>query len=272
MEYDPEKTICRNVYVSSRQRNTSLFPSAARFDIDLPVTIKYVHGVNVRNYKFSPEMLVNGNNQTFAINVDGTTPATVRLAKGDYSNDITTLLTALNTAFTTYQITFSVNTTTNKVQLTFSGAYVTNYILIPYNSLLAALGYTTGICLYRTGNAPSPIPTGYTGYDTTAAAPNAYEIVNDGDLVLRIVDLEALYAADSVSNRATAVLPATREVRGMVASCPDTYYELNQVQARLQKLRISVFNTAGAAYDIDSSGLSFIIEFHCFAERSCMSF
>lgn len=270
MEYDPEHTICRNVYVSTNQRNKTLFPTASRFDIDLPVTIKYVHGISVKNYKYTPEQLVNTNNQTFSINLNGSTPATVTVVAGDYSLDIGSLLTAINSAFSTYQIQFT--SSAGKVQLAFTGAYVTNYILIPYNSLLQALGYTTGICLYRTGSAPSPIPVGYTGYDTTATAPNNYSLSINTDLVLRITDLEALYSTDATVNRATAVLPSTRVTKGVVNQCPDTYYELLQVQARLQKLRITILNSDGQPYDIDNGGASFMLELHYYKERSCVSF
>lgn len=276
MEYDPEKTVCRNVYVSSRQRDKTLFPNPYRFDIDLPATIKYVHGVNIRNYKYFPELLVNANNQTFSVNEDGTSTVTVTIAKGDYGLDITTLLTALGNAFTTAlgsTFTFSVVSGTQTVRIALGGGgTVVNYVLIPYNSLLGLLGFTTGICLYRTGSAPVPIPAGYTGYDTNATATINYTLASDTDLIVRITDLEAVLAPDSAANRATAVLLSTRATKGVVNTCVDTYYELLQVQARLQKLRVSLVNTLGQNYDLDGSDASFVIEFHCYKERSCVSF
>lgn len=274
MEYDPEKTVCRNVYVSSRQRDKTLFPNPYRFDIDLPATIKYVHGVSVRNYKYFPEYLVNANNQNFILSKDGGAAITVTIAKGDYGLDISSLITALNAVFTSsHALTFSVIAGTQTIRITLgAGGSITNYVLIAYNSLLGLLGFTTGICLYRTGSAPSPIPAGYTGYDTTADATINYTLASDTDLIVRITDLEAVLAPDSAANRSTAVLLSTRATKGVVSSCVDTYYELLQVQARLQKLRISLVNTVGQNYDLDGSDASFVIEFHCYKERSCVSF
>ena len=275
MEYDPEKTVCRNVYVSSRQRDKTLFPNPYRFDIDLPATIKYVHGVSVRNYKYFPEYLVNANNQTFSVNRDGSSTITVTIAKGDYGLDISTLLTALGNAFTTAlgsTFTFSVVSGTQTVRIVLSaGGSVVNYVLIPYNSLLGLLGFTTGLCIHR-GTPPSPLPAGYTAYNLTATAGINYTLASDTDLIVRITDLEAVLAPDSAANRATAVLLSTRATKGVVSSCVDTYYELLQVQARLQKLRVSLVNTAGQNYDLDGSDASFVIEFHCYKDRSCVSF
>lgn len=259
-------TYRRTVFVSTQQRDTARFPSAARFDIDLPTTIKYVYGVRVRNYRYTPERLINLNNRAFTLSANaGATNATLTLDTGDYSNDINTLLAAVNALLTPYNLTFTVSETTQRVTLAFSGAFVTSYVNLPYCRLLALLGYTTGITLYRTGSAPSPIPSGYTGYDTTALAPQAYTEINDSDLVLRLTDLEAIVSSDAVTNRATAILMSSRDAKTVVEGCND-YYMLSQVQSRIQKLRVHMTNSAGDDYDLGSAPAVFMLEFYCYRE------
>lgn len=259
-------TFRRTVFVSTRQRDATRFPSAARFDIDLPTTIKYVYGVRVRNYRYTPEPLINLNNRAFGISANaGATTATLTLDTGDYGNDINTLVTAVNALLNTYNVQFTVSETTQRVTLGFTGAFVTSYINIAYCRLLQILGYTTGITLYRTGQAPSPIPSGFTGYNTTAPAPAAYTEINDSDLVLRLTDLEAIVSSDAVTDRATAILMSSRDAKTVVEGCND-YYTLSQVQSRIQKLRVSMLNANGDLYDLGSAPAVFMIEFYCYRE------
>ena len=259
-------TFRRTVLVSSRHRDVARFPLAARFDIDIPTTIKYAYGIRVRNYRYTPEKLINANNKTFSVAVNaGATNATLTLNPGDYSNTIDTLVTAVNGLLSAYGVQFSVDKATLRATLSISGGFVTSYINIPFCGLLSLLGYTTGITLYRTGLAPSPIPSGYTGYNMTALAPTAYSEVNDSDLVLRITDLEAIVSPDSVTNRATAVLMSSRDPGAAVEGCND-YYTLSQVQSRIQKLRVSMLNANGDPYDLGTVPAVFMIEFYCYRE------
>ena len=158
----------------------------------------------------------------------------------------------------------------NKVSFTFTGGYVSEYFAIPSCKLLTLLGYSNGICLYRTGSAPSPLPSGTFGYETVAVATNAYRVVRDTDMVLRITDIEAVLSTDAVCHRATAVLLSSRSPQNFVEHMP-TQLPLLQIQHRLQQLRIQILNTDGDLYDLGEEDASFLIEFYCYQDQQILS-
>lgn len=261
--------IVRNVYLSSRQRDKSKYPSASEFVIDLPVIIHKVYGVNVRNYKYTAEPLINNNNRVFTFDVDaGTHTGTITLERGDYSQDINELLAEINTQLSVYKVEFTLDLATNRVAFAFTGNHVADYIAIPSCKLLTLLGYPGGICMYRTGHAPSPLPAGTTGYDTTAVASGAYRAIRDTDMILRITDVEAVLSSDAICHRATAILMSSRSPSNAVERTPThEYFPLLQMQHRLQQLRVKILNSDGDAYDLGDEDASFMIEFYCLQEQ-----
>lgn len=261
------QTFVRNIYVSTRQRDIVKYPSASDFTIELPITLKNVHGVVIRNFKYTPEPLVHNNNRTFTFVANsGTVSGSLSLTKGDYGQDITTLLAEINSYLNAYDVQFSIDTTTQKVQLSFAGSFVTNYFAIPYCPLLQLLGYRTGVCLYRTGLAPATLPNTTIGYDTVAVATNNYRTVNDTDMIIRITDVEAIFSQDATANRATAILMSSRSPLNVTEVLPNDYYQLMQVQHRLQQLRIKILNSSGTSYDLQDEDASFLIQFYCYVE------
>lgn len=262
---DPPLHIVRNVFVSTKHRDTVRFPSPAQFTLDMPIVIHKVFGVMVLNYKFVAERLINNNNNEFAFTANGGSLfGTLSIDKGDYNQSISDLLAEINEQLNAYDVQFTLEPVTQRVQLTFTGTFVTDYFAIDKCKLLDLLGFENGICLYRAGSAPSPLPFATIGYETVAVATNPYRVVANTDMILRITDVEAVLSSDRTSNRATAVLVSTRNSEKVTERMPKLgYFPLLQEQHRLQQLRVEILNSDGDPYDIDDEGASFMIEFHC---------
>jgi hypothetical protein len=260
----------RNIFFSTKQRDKTLFPSSSRFDVELPSALKNVHSIKIRNYKYIPETFISSNNYAIPYTVvsGGTTTDTYYLTKGDYTNGISSLLTAINNLFTAYDVEFTIDTNTQLIKFDFTAATVTGYILIPSCGVLKILGFTNGICLYRTGQAPSPIPDGYTGYSETngALASEDYIEARETNLVVRITDLEAIVSFDAICDRSTAILLSSRCPLYTIEKGPDKPYPLLQIQSRIQKLRITLLNMDGEPYDFGGNEASFMFEFHCYKD------
>ena len=254
--------LIRTVFLSVGHRDVQAYPSSSDFAIDLPATINKVHGVAVRNFKYTPEPLINSNNNVFTFDVDGSTTGTLRLSKGDYGQSIADLLAEINNLLNAYDVHFMVNPDTQKVDFTFSGSYVTSYFAIPSCKLLKLLGFSSGICLYKTG-ASFSAPAGTVQYENAAAASAAFKIINDTDMILRIVDIEAMLSVDSVCNRATAILLSSRSPESVVEQVQYMYSPLLQVQHRVQRLRVKILNSSGDLYDLNGEDASFAIDFYC---------
>lgn len=261
----PENTIVRTFVVATERRDKNLYPHPSDFTYQLPVTLTNVVGVGIRDFKFGNESLINQNNKSIRIYGDGDLiDGTLQLTPGDYNNDINALLSHVNTLFAPYGVQFSINNATQKVQFTFTGAQVTNYIVVEYGPLLRILGYTSGILLYRT-TPPNLSGTGFQAYLTTADATNAYDTYNNkSEMVVRITDVEALLSNDPVTNRCAAILfNSTDGNNKTIKQCQDQYTPLLQAQARLQALRIKLLNMDGDLYDTINNEAVLIIEFYC---------
>lgn len=257
-------SIVRNMFVSTRHRDVAKYPNAADFTVEIPLMVKNVQAVVVRNFKYTPEKVINNNNHTFAFSANtGATTGELTVENGDYNNSINDILYALNSVLAAYDVQFSLNVATQKVQFTFAGSYVTDYFAIPACKVLTLLGFPSGICLYRTGSAPSPVPVGTIGYDTIAVATAPYRVYNDTDLILRITDVETILSSHIASNRATAVIMSSRVPNNVVENTPFGPYPLLQVQHRIQQLRMKIVNSDGDLYDLGDDDASFLIEFHC---------
>lgn len=264
-------TIIRNVYVSTDQRDITAYPSASDFTLDLPVTLKQVYGVMVKNYKFTPESLINANNTTFSF--AGQTGSTVlngviTVPVGDYSQDITQLLSAINNELAPYQVHFTI--ISGIVEFTFSGGYINKYFSIPYCNILSILGFTNGVCIYRTGELPTNLPQTVVPSLSAGSATNIPQIINNGDLIVRINGVETIVSANSSANRATAVLMASRSPNATLENMQKHVYPLLQTQSRLQRLQIQLLNTNGDFYDFASDPASFLIEFHHYSDVDIM--
>lgn len=256
----------RNVYVSTSQRDKTAYPSPSDFAIMLPVTLKQVSGVLVKNYKFTPEPLVNANTSAVAYyGLTGTTnlSGTVYIAKGDYAQDVNQLLAAINAQLNSFDVQFTVSPS-GLIGLAFAGSYINRFFAIPYCGMLRALGFTSGIYLYRTGYAPSTaaLPNNMTSYANVATSAAVFRMVNNTDLILRINDVETIIANDGPSNRATAILMGSRSPACIIENTQCNVFPLLQIQYRIQQLRIQILNTYGEPYDLSTDDASFMIEFH----------
>lgn len=261
----PNNCIVRTFVVATERRDKTLYPHPSDFTYQLPVTLTNVVGVAIRDFKFANETLINQNNKTISIYGDGgSIDGTIVLTTGDYNNDITTLLSHINTLLSPYKVQFSINNTTQKVQLTFSNSGGPDYLYIEYCPLLRILGYENGIIIYRT-TAPSLSLTNATLYQTTAEATKAYDIYNNkSEMVVRITDVEALLSNDSVTNRCTAILFNTTDVeRKTIHQCQDKFIPLLQTQHRLQALRIKLLNMDGDLFDTINHEAIIVVEFYC---------
>ncbi len=257
--------IVRSFVIATERRDKNLYPSGSDFTYQLPVTLTNVVGVAVRDYKFGNETLVNQNNKLLRIYGDaGAIDGTIELTPGNYSNSITLLLAHINTLFVPYGVQFSINNITSKVQLTFTGPAVTDYIAIEFGPVLRILGFEGGIAIYRT-TSPTGIPFNAQTFLTTANASNSYDAYNNAsELVVRIIDVEALLSNDSVTNRCTAILFNNTDSTGKtVHQCQEKFTPLLQTQARLQALRIKLLNMDGDLYDTVNNEVILIIEFYC---------
>lgn len=263
---EKDSEISYNVFLSTRHRDINLYPSPSSFTIDLPATLNNVYGVRIRNYKYVAETLINNNTNTFSFSANGgSVSGTITLNKGDYGQNITTLLTEINNNLLTYGVAFTIDSASGNVQFGFSSAYVTDYFTISPCRLLNILGFPTGIWLYRAGNAPSItiIPIQVSAFNTTALATNTYKDSNYTDMIIKIVDLEAIQSFDSVCNRATAILMSSRTPQNVLTKNTNQMFKLLQQQHRLQRLRINILNSDGDPYDLNEEDASFMFEFYC---------
>jgi hypothetical protein len=235
----------------------------------MPIVLKNVHAIRVRNFKYTPEPVINNNNNTFQYTFSNSTTSgqgSITLLKGDYNQDIGSLMNAANAYLNQYDVQFTLDAPTNLVQLVFSQPSGTQMFEIPYCGLLKLFGYQSGIALYRAGTALPPITAAYTPYAGTAPATALYKAVNDTDLILRINSIEAIFSTDSVCHRATAVLMSNRSINGFAYYQQELPYPLLQVQHRVQQLRVSILNSDGDPYDLYDEDASFMIEFHTYPE------
>lgn len=278
MKGNTDQTV-RTFLVSTDFRNISKYPSPADFQFDLPVALANVEGVSIRDYKFSKESLINRNNcnmnlygkhDTTSFNV------TAKFTPGDYSQTTSALLSHMNTridnvltAIHPAKIEFSVDSnTTNMIQVTYTGAVLNDYVVIAANSLLDSLGFSAaGICLYHTTkpvellNNTNLIFYNIANTNNSALANIPYDLWTTSDMVLRISDVEAILADNSVVNRATAVLFSAGDYTTTSKQCLDHYMPLLQKQSRLQRLHVQLFNMSGQPYDTPNA--TFLIRFYC---------
>jgi hypothetical protein len=252
--------------VSTLQRDKTAYPNSSDFVYQLPQTLHNVEGVSIRDYKFKQETIVNENNKTWHIYIDdGRVDGNITLTTGDYSNDITMLLAEINSNLSVYDIQFVVDENSGNVGLTFIGSFVQNYVIIYSNSLLRSLGYFGGIALYQ-NSPPGGLPGTVRPYPVTAIAENPYDVWNSSNMVLRIQDVEAVSASDSITNRSTAILFSFNDAVSTYQR-HDYYSPLLQPQSRLQSLRIKLLNMYGDYYDTVKYETAFLIRFYC-RERS----
>jgi len=226
------------------------------------MVLKNIVGVSFRSFKFGKERIVNENNKVISFTIDEgeaniTGSATVNL--GDYT--IYQLLSQINSQLAAYGVAFSLIEETKRVVLTFDGAIVQEFITIYPNTILRALGFPNGICMYRT--APPASSSGADLYDTSAVAPNAFDISTTSDMVVRIRDVEAIMSNDPIVNRSTMVLYGDADADYTVNRNQEQYISLLQVQQRLQVLRIQLLNTQGDLYDTINNEATFLICFYC---------
>lgn len=257
--------IVRTFVIATERRDKNLYPHPSEFTYQLPVTLTNVVGVAVRDFKFGNESLINSNNKNITVyGDDGDVDGTVQLTPGDYSNDISALLSHINTQFSPYGVQFTVNTTTQRVQLTFTGAGITDYLMISYSPVMRILGFDSGILIYRS-TVPASVPIGVKTFLLTAEATNAYDVFNNkSEMVLRITDVEALLSPDAVLNRSTAVLFNTTDAANKtIRQCQDRFTPLLQTQARLQALRIKLLNMDGDLFDTINNEAVIVLELYC---------
>ena len=256
--------VVRAFLVSSDYRDKIAFPNPSQFDYELPITLNDVEGISIRDYKFRKETIINNNNKVLQIYGDnGTINRTFILTNGDYSNDINQLITYLNSILNPEGLTISLDSTQNYVIISLYQTNVSSYIIIRPNPLLGSLRFpTNGICIYKT-SPPAGENNLLTYYNTTATTQIPYDVWNTNNMVIRIKDVEAISAPNSVADRAAAVLFSCGDSNTTIKQCLDHYIPLLQPQSRLQKLRIQLLNMNGALYDTLHSEVVFLIRFYC---------
>lgn len=257
--------IKRYVYFSTSQRSLTDYPKDTQFTLELPNTITEVHGIGIRHFMYCPEYLINANTQTMSIQYTspaGTATATITIPTGDYGYDINSLLCTINKKISAYFVEFTIDPATNLVSLVFTGSYVTNYFAIQQSKLLAILGFTNGIALYRTTPSGAGVSK-TTPYVSVAPATNFPNMNHDSSLVMKITDLEVISSIDGVTNRATAVLLSSRNKDMVVEQSHNHMHPLLQVQSRVQRLRVQFMNLDGEPYDFGGQNACFTLEFHC---------
>lgn len=254
-------------FVSTDRRDRTKYPNASDFVYDLPITLNQVTAFAVRDFKFKRETLINANNQKLAINYNGTS-ITATLQKGDYSNDITSLLNALNAALSAANvpIAFTVNGAGIVTCTASDPPHQDYYVVIQATSLLRILGYmpNTGICLLKgSATAPTGLASNIIISANPFVAPNPYDTWTFADMVMRITDIETILSPDPVTNRCSAVLFHTCTDGTMCKQALDHKIPLLQTQSRLQRLHIRLLNTDGDLYDNSTFEAMFLLEFYC---------
>jgi len=260
----PSNSLVRTIFVSTKHRDIAKYPSASDFSLDLPTTLTQVHGVTIRNMKYVPEALINNNNSRFTFSANSNAySGTIQIDHGDYNQSITDLLAAINTELNAYDVHFAINPIDNLVRFTFAGPFITDYFAIPPCKLMKLLGFPNGICLYQSNSEPSCFPSGMALYEMVACATSKYRIINDTDLIFRITDIEAILSVDRVCDRATAILLSSRSPNYIVKQVHHIYTPLLQVQHRIQRFNIKLYNSDGDLYDLNDTDASFTLEFYC---------
>lgn len=258
----PNDLVMRTILVATSKRDKTKYPHPSDFTYELPITLNNVVGMAIRDYKFVNEALINENNKSLTINIDnGAVDGDITLDTGNYDNNISTLLSAINSKIAAYDIQFTLDQNVNRVTLAFTGSFVTSDVILSPSPILRILGYDGGVAMYRT-TAPS-LPSGVKSYLTTATAENKYDTWNLSELVLRITDVETILSNDAVTNRCTAVLFNTGSANFSTKQCLDHYIPLLQQQHRIQALRIKLLNMDGDLYDTINHDACFLIEFYC---------
>ena len=252
----PSTCVMRTLLVATSKRDTTRYPHPSDFTYDLPIPLHNVVGVAVRDYKFGNELLINENNKTITVILNGVT-STVTMSVGTYNNNITDLLTALNTAFQGKNVTFSIDNATNKVKITYTD--VTGYIIIKPSTVLRIIGFpdgkTTSVCVYKPGATIPATVEPLVSSVTSIVAPQPYDVYNLSEMVVRIMDVETIMSNDAVTNRSTAVLFSTASSYAYtVKQCLDHYIPLLQQQSRL--------------YDTINNEAVFLLECYCLP-REC---
>lgn len=256
----------RTFFVATGKRDKTKYPHSSDFAYELPIDLKNVIGVAIRDFKFANEPLINENNRYMSVLFNSTLQSTVTLTSGSYNNDINAVIDELNTEYgPAYHILFSLQNDRVVISINGSPSQISNIVLYP-SPILRILGFPngTGVCLYRDGtNPPAGLPTTVIPYNTSATAPNQYDVYNMTEMVVRITDVETIFSNDPVTDRCTAVLFNNGPVGYTVKQCADHYIPLLQVQSRLQTLRIKLLNMEGDLYDTIDNEAAFLIEFYC---------
>lgn len=255
----------RTFLVATSKRDKQQYPHPSQFTFELPVTLRNVVGMAIRDFKFGNELLINENNKILKVTSGGVTQ-NVMLSTGDYNNNITSLLTELNSKLSSYQVTFSLNTTTNRVQIAYAGG---SSVVVGASTVLRILGFPEGkfqgLCLYN-GTQPTTVTDSVIFASGSIAAPDKYDVYNLAEMVVRITDVETILSNDAVTNRSAAVLFNSNSASHVVKQCLDHYIPLLQQQSRLQSLKIQLLNMEGDLYDTINNEAVILFEFYCVPE------
>ena len=260
----PSNCVMRTFLVATSKRDTKKYPHPSSFTYELPVTLRNIVGIAIRDFKFGAETLINENNKTLLISNAGA-DAELLLDVGDYNNNISELINKLNVVFSLYNIVFSIDGITKTVRIVYTGE---TYVIIHPSSVLRILGFPNGknmgICMYaNTGVLPNNLSESVIMGSTTLIAPNKYDVYTLAEMVVRITDVETILSNDAVTNRCTAVLFNSNTNTSWAKQCLDHYIPLLQQQSRLQSLRIQLLNMEGDLYDTINNEALMLLEFYC---------
>lgn len=247
-----DKDIIVNVYFSSEDRDVTKYPSASSFVLDLPDTLTQIHGISVSHFKFVPEKLINNNNNTFSFTAigDRTVNGIITIANGNYSTNISNLLSAINNELIPYNVQFTLDYTTNRVTgFIQNGAFRTTGFTIKPCRILNILGFTND-----TVNISS---------SSIAVAISPSNMINDTSMIVQIKDINTISSPNQYAHRSSAVLFCSNCKDCKIEQSSKDYTSLSQVQYRLQRLNVNLVNVYGEPYDLTQYDASFLIHFYC---------
>lgn len=261
----PQNCVVRTFLVATSKRDRIKYPHPSNFTYDLPLTMHNIVGMAIRDFKFGEEFLINENNKTLTVNINGTI-SHFAIPIGNYANNVTQLINALNIALNSCDLTFSIDTISgNRVKVVYGGS---SYVVIHPTSILRIIGFpegkSGGLCMYA-GSPPENV-SGYMG-GIVFVMPDNYDMYNLSEMVVRISDVETILSNDPITNRCTAVLFNSNSTSYVVKQCLDHYIPLLQQQQRLQSLRIQLFNMEGELYDTINNEAVLLLEFYCIPQN-----
>ena len=238
--------------VDSRDRNISKHPSPSSYEIILLSNILDVVSLELMlaEVPFS-RYLIHSNNNTLHFNT-----SEITIENGDYEYDITKIINALNTQFTSAgaDINVTLNANNNKLKFTSTSAFTLNFegesitysqnntdIMMKKNSIGRLLGFEIKNYTSVLNNGQHEIVT-----------PYPFSIATDNYIIMRLNRAKVYTANDKPADDCFAIIhnrtngePSNDYVSSVVKN-------FNPPLASFEKLNISFYDYYGNKYDFNN--------------------